>query len=89
VLAALFGTVIWALGAVVIFYVVWKVGIGMTRSVTTQLPDPPPEGELRKVSVRYRCSNCGTELRMTLAPEADPAPPRHCMEDMDLVTPVE
>ena len=32
----------------------------------------PPEGELRKVSVRYRCSNCGTELRMTLAP--GPAP---------------
>ena len=79
----------WVLGAVVMFVVLWKVGIGMTRSVTTSLPEPPPEGELRKVNVRYRCSICGIELRMTLAPEQDPQPPRHCMEDMDLVAPVE
>ena len=84
-----FGTVMWFLGAVLIFVVVWKVGIGMTRSLTTSLPAPPPEGELRKVNVRYRCTICGVELRMTMAPEEDPPPPRHCMEDMDLVAPVE
>jgi len=89
VFASLFGTVMWVLGALVIFYVVWKSGIAMTRSLTTQLPEPPPEGELRKVAVKYRCSNCGVELKMTLAPEEDPLPPRHCMEDMDLVAPLD
>lgn len=84
-----FGAVVWFLIAVVMFYVLWKTGIAMTRSLTTALPPPPPEGELRKVSVRYRCSMCGVELKMTMAPEEDPPPPRHCMEDMDLVAPVE
>ena len=85
----MFATVIWVFGAIAIFWVIWKVGIGMTRSLTTQLPPAPPDGELRKVSVRYRCSNCGTELKMTLAPEEEPIPPRHCMEEMDVVAPVE
>jgi len=79
----------WALVALVMFVFLWKVGIGMTRSVTTSLPAPPPEGELRRISARYRCTICGVELRMTLAPEADPPPPRHCMEDMELVAPIE
>ncbi len=84
-----FGTVVWALAGLLMLMVIWKVGIGMTRSLTTSLPEPPPEGEMRRVSVRYRCSICGLELRMTLAAEEDPPPPRHCMEDMDLVAPVE
>jgi hypothetical protein len=32
---------------------------------------------------------CGVELRMTMAPDEDPPPPRHCMEDMEFVAPVE
>ena len=84
-----FATVIWALGAVVIAVVVWRVGIGMLRSVTTSLPPPPPAGEMRKVNLRYRCSICGTELRMTLAGDEEPEPPRHCQEDMDLVAPID
>ena len=51
--------------------------------------EPPPAGELRKVKIIYRCSICGTEVRMTVAPDEDPDPPRHCLEDMDLVAPVE
>ena len=35
----------------------------------------------------YRCSICGTEVRMTAANDEDPEPPRHCQEDMDLVAP--
>jgi hypothetical protein len=61
----------------------------MLRSVTTPLPPPPPAGELRKVDLRYRCSVCGMEIRLTKASEEDPEPPRHCQEDMDLVAPVE
>ena len=45
-------------------------------------------GELRKVNVRYRCGVCGVELKLTLAPDEDPPPPRHCLEDMDLVAPL-
>jgi len=39
------------------------------------------------VNLRYRCSICGAEVRMTQATEELPDPPRHCQEDMDLVAP--
>ncbi|MFM1752625.1 MAG: hypothetical protein RL119_1587 [Actinomycetota bacterium] len=77
--------IIWVIGAILIFLFMWRTGMGLLRSMTTPLPPPPPEGELRKVNVRYRCSLCGVELKMTMAPEQDPEPPRHCMEDMDLI----
>lgn len=81
-------TVIWALGGLLLGYVVWKTGIGMLRSMTTPLPPPPPAGEMRKVNRRYRCDVCGMELRLTMAPDEDPPPPRHCLEDMIEVAPV-
>jgi hypothetical protein len=81
--------IIWLLGAVLLFLFLWRVGVGLLRGMTTPLPPPPPEGELRKVNVKYRCSVCGLEIKMMLAPEEDPEPPRHCLEDMDLVAPVE
>ena len=46
-------------------------------------------GEMRRISVKYRCSMCGLEIKLTLAPDEDPPPPRHCLEDMDLVAPIE
>ena len=82
-------TIVWWLGAVVLFFVLWRVGVGLLRSMTQPLPQPPPAGEMRKVDVRYRCSVCGLELKMTLAAEEDPEPPRDCQEDMDLLTPIE
>ena len=82
-------TVLWVGFAGVLAYVLWKTGIGMLRSMTTPLPPPPPSGELRRINVKYRCSMCGLELKMTLAPDEDPPPPRHCLEDMDLVAPIE
>ena len=80
-------TVIWLLGALVVAFVVWKVGVAMLRSVTTPLRESPPAGELRKVNLRYRCSICGTEMRVTLANDELPDPPKHCQEEMDLVAP--
>ena len=85
----MFGTVVWILAGLLLAFVIWRVGVGMLRSVTTPLPAPPPSGELRKVNLRYRCSICGAEVKMTQASEELPEPPRHCMEDMDLVAPVE
>jgi hypothetical protein len=51
-------------------------------------PEPPPTGELRKVNRRYRCDVCGVELKLTMAPDEDPPPPRHCLEDMTEVAPL-
>ena len=82
-----FGTVIWLLGAVVLFRIIWKAGFGMLRSMSTPPPPPPPSGEMRRIDVRYRCTVCGTEIRMVMAPDENPPPPRHCMEDMEFMTP--
>ena len=43
---------------------------------------------MRKVNVKYRCSVCGLEMKMMLAPDEDPPPPRHCLEDMDIIAPI-
>lgn len=67
---------------------IFKAGFAMLGGMSQMLPEPPPPGELRKVKIQYRCSICGAELRMTIANDEMPDPPRHCLEDMDLVTPV-
>ena len=84
-----FGTIIWFLLGVVLFRGIWKFGLGMLKSMTSTLPEPPPAGEMRRINVRYRCGVCGVELRMVMAPGQDPPPPRHCLEDMDFVAPIE
>ena len=75
--------------AVALGWGIWKVGRGMLGGLARPLPGPPPAGELRKVKILFRCSICGTEVRMTAANDEVPEPPRHCQEDMDLVAPVE
>ena len=85
----MFGTIVWvAIGLLLVRYI-WKIGMGMLRSMTTSLPPPPPTGEMRRINVRYRCSVCGVELRLTMAPDEQPPPPRHCLEDMDVIVPAE
>jgi len=69
--------------------VIWKIGATVLGSLARPAPAPPPAGELRRVRLTYRCSICGTEVRMTTANDEVPEPPRHCQEDMDLVTPIE
>src|SRR4029077_6313360 len=56
--------------------------------MTSMPPEPPPTGELRKVNRRYRCDICGVEVRLTMAPDQDPPPPRHCLEDMTEIAPL-
>jgi hypothetical protein len=73
--------------SVVVFLVVVRVGFGLVRTLGRPTPPPPPPGELRKVNLRFRCGVCGTEVKMTAAPDELPEPPRHCLEDMDLVAP--
>jgi len=65
---------------------IMKGGMVLLRGLARS-HEPPPAGELRRVNLRFRCSLCGAEVRMVQASEELPAPPRHCMEDMDLVAP--
>jgi len=66
-----------------------RMGFAFLGSLSRPVPEPPPPGELRRVRLTYRCSICSTEVRMTAANDQVPEPPRHCQEDMDLVTPVD
>lgn len=75
--------------AVAAGWLILKVGFAVLSGLATPLPPPPPAGELRRVRLVYRCDLCGTEVRMTSANDDVPEPPRHCMEDMELVTPVD
>jgi hypothetical protein len=85
----MFGTIVWATVGIFIGLFIFRVGFMMLRALSTPLPPPPPPGEMRKVKIQYRCTICGTEVRMTLATDELPDPPRHCQEDMELVAPIE
>ncbi len=99
IVALLVGTVVvrfvadtswWRAGiAVLVAGLMLRVGWMMIGGLARPVPDPLAPGELRKVKLTYRCSICGAEVRMTVAARDDPEPPRHCLEDMDVVTPVE
>ncbi len=77
------------IAAVAIAYLLLRVGLAVLGSFARPIPEPPPPGELRRVKLTYRCSSCGTELRMTLANDQVPQSPRHCADDMELTTAVE
>ena len=81
-------TVIWVGFGILFGVVIWKSGIAMIRSMTQLPPEPAPSGELRKIKRNYRCDVCGVELRMTMAPDEDPPPPKHCLEEMTEVAPI-
>ena len=70
---------------VAVAVVLLRMGVAILRMLATPLPEPPPAGELRKVKLQYRCSLCGTEVRMTVATNEEPEAPRHCMDDMELL----
>ena len=72
--------------AVVVFLVIVRVGVFFLRALATPPPVPDP-GELRRVNLRYQCVICGAEVKMTKAGEDLPPPPRHCLEDMQLMAP--
>jgi len=88
VFAVSVGSVVWFLAGLLMMVLLWKIGMAMLQALSAP-PVPPPEpGELRKVNMRYRCEVCGVELKLTLAPDEDPPPPKHCLEDMTIVAPL-
>ncbi len=72
--------------ALVAFAVIIRIGVFFLRALATPVP-APDEGELRRVNLKYECAICGAQVRMTKAGEDLPAPPRHCLEDMNLLAP--
>ena len=75
--------------ALAVAYGIIRLGMGVLGGFARPRPGPPPPGELRPVRIMFRCSICGTEVRMTAANDEVPEPPRHCQEDMELVAPIE
>lgn len=75
--------------ALAMAYLLLRMGAMILGSFARPVPAPPDPGELRKVRLTYRCSISSTEVRMTMANDEVPEPPRHCQEDMELVTPVD
>jgi hypothetical protein len=88
VLAVSVGSVLWIGAGLLLMVVLFRNGMAMLRALSAPPVAPPEPGELRKVNVRYRCDVCGVELRLTLAPDEDPPPPKHCLEDMIEVAPL-
>lgn len=72
--------------AMLLAYGILTIGIAILGAFARPVPEAPPPGELRKVKLTYRCPTCGTELRMTLANDTLPQAPRHCSDDMELMT---
>ena len=70
-------------------WLILRIGVLMLGGMARPIPEPPPVGELRKVKITYRCEICGTEVRMTVAPDQDPEAPRHCQDDMVMMTPLD
>jgi len=75
--------------ALLLGVVIFRSGWFFLQSFATPPPPPPDPGTLRKVKLVYRCPNCGTEVRMTSAVTEEPEPPRHCMDDMELISGME
>ena len=69
--------------------VMLRIGFAMLHGLGAPPPEPLPPGEMRRVRLEFRCAVCGSEVRMTSAPDEDPPPPKHCLEDMELVAPVD
>ena len=83
------GTALRIAVALVAIYAFWRVGSAMLGSFARPVPPPLPEGEVRRIKLRYRCELCGLELRTERAATDDPEPPRHCMDEMELIATAE
>ena len=77
-------------GAVLIGYIVWRLGIATLRALSgpppgTLDPDPPPKEaeDVDALDVYLLCGECGTEFKVSRLGELQI--PRHCGEKMQVV----
>ena len=78
------------LTALLAAFVIWRVGIGMLRSLTMTSPgsasdEPAPDEpeDVDDLGVYLVCGECGTELKISRLGELQI--PRHCGEKMQVV----
>jgi hypothetical protein len=72
------------LTAILLGLLIWRVGIGMLRSITSGAGRERPEVEdVEGLEVFLVCGECGTEFRVTRLGELQI--PRHCGEPMQVV----
>ena len=73
------------LTAVLLGLLIWRVGIGMLRSLSGGGEDhtKPEVEDVEELEVSLVCSGCGTEFRVTRLGELQI--PRHCGEPMQVV----
>lgn len=73
--------------AVVLAFVIWRVGIAVLRSLVAgppaAEPAPPEPEDVDDLGVYLVCGECGTELRVSRLGELQI--PRHCGEKMQVV----
>lgn len=74
--------------AVVAVVVVYWIGAVIIRGFGVTPGADGEVGAVQPVDLDFECVVCGALVTMTAAPDAEPAPPRHCMEEMRLVPPV-
>jgi hypothetical protein len=73
--------------AVLIAFVIWRVGIAVLRSLTVTPPAGNPTAsepeDVDELDVYLVCADCGTELKVSRLGELQI--PRHCGEKMQVV----
>ena len=71
--------------AVVVGLLIWRVGIGVLRSLTGEgaRREKPEVEDVEELEVLLVCNECGTEFRVTRLGELQI--PRHCGEPMQVV----
>ncbi len=76
--------------ALVIAFVIYVSLAAILKKFWVRL-DPDKENvAMQDLNIEYECSICGSKVTMTMAPQGElPEPPRHCREDMVLLTPID
>jgi hypothetical protein len=73
--------------ALLVAFVIWRVGIAVLRSITVTPPVGNPGGaepeDVEDLDVFLVCAECGTELKVSRLGELQI--PRHCGEKMQVV----
>ena len=72
--------------AILLAFVIWRIGIGALRAVSTGGPGREEHREpedVEELDVSLVCAECGTEFRVTRLGELQV--PRHCGEPMQVV----
>ena len=71
--------------AIVVGLLIWRVGIGVLRSLTGEgaRRERPEVEDVEELDVFLVCGECGTEFRVTRLGELQI--PRHCGEPMQVV----